>query len=94
MITLCAQFQAVHKLVNGCKVPARSIAILSQYRAQTFQITERLRDKFDNVTVSTVVAAQGLSTMGSGSTFLLESVLRTSDSELLRLYILAIRFFH
>lgn len=53
------QVRAVRWLVLRGSVPMKSIAVLSQYRAQSTQIADKLRHNFPDVAVSTVVAAQG-----------------------------------
>jgi superfamily I DNA and/or RNA helicase len=49
----------VRSLVLRYTIQQKDIAVLSQYRAQSSQITECLRVDFPDVSVSTVVAAQG-----------------------------------
>ena len=49
----------VRSLVRRYGVESRQIAVLSQYRAQCSLVAHQLQQQFSDVTISTVVSAQG-----------------------------------
>ena len=60
----------VKRLVMRHKVDRKGIAVLSQYRAQCSDVTNRLQRLYlSDVTVSTVIAAQGLSSLSVSATY-------------------------
>ena len=55
----CGQSFVVRSLVRRYGVQSRQVAVLSQYRAQCSLIAHQLQQQFSDVTVSTVISAQG-----------------------------------